>query len=492
MSFNIGLSGIRAASSDLNITGNNIANASTVGFKAGRAEFGDVYAASILGTGSNAQGSGVVLNNVAQIFTQGNINYTENSLDLAINGNGFFVTSNNGALSYTRAGYFGTDREGFIVNNTGGRLQGYGVNAVTGRINEGVPTDLKVDTRAANPNRTSEINTTLNLNSTSVRPVGAQAAYDATFTTAYQGAFDTAYQEYLNANALDPSAPSADEIAAATAAAETAGEAARAAVTEAQAIEAATAASRSQFDPSDSSTYNSSTSVTVYDSLGNAHVMSKYFVKTDANRWDMHILIDGRDLQGRLATDPAFDSRPRELVFNQAGALTGGQLNEITGWQPLDVNGQPAGAEVQALSLNLTGSSQYAASFGVTSVVQDGYTTGDLAGLEIDDQGMLIARYTNGQTRTQGQLVLANFANQQGLTPLGDTAWAQSSASGEPVVGAPGTGTLGAVQSGALEQSNVDLSEMLINLIVAQRNYQANAKTIQTEDAVTQTIINLR
>jgi flagellar hook protein FlgE len=140
----------------------------------------------------------------------------------------------------------------------------------------------------------------------------------------------------------------------------------------------------------------------------------------------------------------------------------------------------------------LTGTTQFASSFAVTAVVQDGFTTGELAGLSIDDEGLLVARYTNGQTRTQGQVVLANFANQQGLTPLGDTAWAQSSASGEPVVGAPQSGTLGAIQSGALEQSNVDLSEQLINLIIAQRNYQANAKTIQTEDAVTQTIINLR
>ncbi|GGI92818.1 flagellar hook protein FlgE [Halopseudomonas pertucinogena] len=472
MSFNIGLSGIRAASSDLNITGNNIANASTVGFKSARAEFGDVYAASILGTGSNAQGSGVVLNNVAQIFTQGNINYTENSLDLAINGNGFFVTSNNGALSYTRAGYFGTDREGFIVNNLGGRLQGYGVNAVTGRINEGVPTDLRVDTRAANPNRTSVINSTLNLNSSSVRPVAAQNTYDSTYAQAYR--------DHLVDIGADPDAPTAEQRAAAD------GIAAAAART------AANTTAVANFDPSDSSTYNSSTSVTVYDSLGNSHVMSKYFIKTDANTWDMHVLIDGRNLAGVAATDPEFSSEPYQLRFNAAGALVAGQTTTIPEWRPLDANGQPAGAELQELTLDLTGSSQYASGFGVTSVVQDGYTTGELAGLEIDDQGMLIARYTNGQTKTQGQLVLATFANQQGLKPLGDTAWAQSSASGEPVVGAPGSGTLGMVQSGALEQSNVDLSEMLINLIVAQRNYQANAKTIQTEDAVTQTIINLR
>lgn len=469
MSFNIGLSGIRAASSDLNITGNNIANASTVGFKSSRAEFADVYSASILGTGSNAQGSGVVLNNVAQIFTQGNINYTENSLDLAINGNGFFVTSNNGALSYTRAGYFGTDREGFIVNNTGERLQGYGVNAVTGRINEGVPTDLRVDTRAANPNPTSVINSTLNLNSANVRPQAAQ------------NVFDNVYADYLAdpANVADVDNPTDVELEAA----------------EAAAVAAASTAAESGFDPTDSSTYNSSTSVNVYDSLGNSHVMSKYFVKTDANSWDMHVLIDGRNLQGVAATDPAFASEPYKLSFDSSGALSGSNTFDIPGtgdWQPLDKNGQPAGAEPQTLSLNLGGTSQYASSFGVTSVVQDGYTTGELAGLEIDDEGMLVARYTNGQTRTQGQLVLATFANQQGLTPLGDTSWAQSSSSGEPVVGAPGTGTQGLIQSGALEQSNVDLSEMLINLIVAQRNYQANAKTIQTEDAVTQTIINLR
>ena len=421
MSFNIGLSGIRAASSDLNITGNNIANAGTVGFKSGRAEFGDVYAASILGTGSNAQGSGVVLNNVAQIFTQGNINYTENSLDLAINGNGFFVTSNEGAVSYTRAGYFGTDREGFIVNNNGARLQGYGLGQA-GQIDEGNRIDLRVDTRAGTPKATSEVKSTLNLNSSHLPPENGT------------------------------------------------------------------------FSPTDSSTYNSSTSVTVYDSLGNSHVLTKYFVKQPApaeGEWNMHLYIDGDEVQAADATGAAVPG-PIGLEFDARGVLTSGAQTQIVNWQPLDRNGNANGAELQELTLDLTGSSQYAASFGATSVVQDGYTTGDLAGLEIDDQGMLVARYTNGQTKVQGQVMLANFANQQGLTPLGDTAWAQSSSSGEPVEGKPGNGTRGLIQSGALEQSNVDLSEMLINLIVAQRNYQANAKTIQTEDAVTQTIINLR
>lgn len=460
MSFNIGLSGIRAASSDLDITGNNIANAGTVGFKGSRAEFADVYAASILGSGSNAQGSGVLLGDVAQQFTQGNINFTENSLDLAINGNGFFVTSNQGALSYTRAGYFGTDREGFISNNFGERLQGFGVNPVTGQINQGVQTDLRVDTRSADPRATTAVEATLNLNSTNVRPAIWQQAYD----------------EHITNNAADPLNPTAAEI------------------------DAAKDVARDTFDPTDSSTYNSSTSVNIFDSLGNAHTLTKYFVKTDGNQWDMFTLIDGRQVTGDPATnnlmpsEAGFDPEPTQLTFNSVGELTTPQpMGAIQNWVPLDSSGRETGAESPAeFDINLAGSTQYAASFGVTAVVQDGFTTGDLAGLEIDDAGLLVARYTNGQTRTQGQVVLANFANQQGLTPLGKTAWAQSSASGEPVVGAPGTGTQGSIQSGALEQSNVDLSEQLINLIISQRNYQANAKTIQTADAVTQTIINLR
>ncbi|WP_193072901.1 flagellar hook protein FlgE [Pseudomonas sp. FME51] len=506
MSFNIGLSGIRAASSDLNITGNNIANASTVGFKSSRAEFGDVYAASILGTGSNAQGSGVVLNNVAQIFTQGNINYTENSLDLAINGNGFFVTSNNGALSYTRAGYFGTNQEGFIVNNNGERLQGYGVDLLTGKVNEGVPTDLRVDTRAANPNPTSKVASTLNLNSASVRLPAWESAYDQARDAALAPsdeelapikAESEAARAAFDSVISDPSS-SPEDIATAKAEAQKAYQdtydagvatllSTRTPEQHAAAEVAGQAAARASFDPADSSTFNSSTSVNVFDSQGNAHVMTKYFVKNDSNSWDMHVMIGGKpvDLNG--------EAGPAQLSFSSTGQLQTEQPIAITGWTPRDMAGQPTGAISPAsFDLSLNGSTQYAAAFAVTAVSQDGYTTGDLAGLEIDDQGMLIARYTNGQTKTQGQLVLATFANQQGLTPLGDTAWAQSSSSGGPVIGAPGTGTQGLIQSGALEQSNVDLSEMLINLIVAQRNYQANAKTIQTEDAVTQTIINLR
>jgi len=438
MGFNIGLSGLRAATSDLNVTGNNIANAGTAGFKQSRAEFADVYAASVLGTGKNAQGSGVLLADVSQLFNQGNINYTQNALDLAINGNGFFQTSNNGDISYTRAGYFGTDRDGFMVNNFGYRLQGYAVDAA-GNLQNGVVSDLRIETASQEPRATESLEQVFNLNST---------------------------------NQVPTTVP---------------------------------------FNPADPTTYNSSTSTNIYDSQGNSHVFTQYFLKTGPNTWQMNVLIDGRNPDDPTLTTPS----SVDLQFTTAGQLdipaliastpTGftvdanGLIN-LTTWVPAAPDnsippvwsGNGATASAAGVAVDVRASTQFASNFAVNRVSQDGYTTGQLAGLEIDDTGVIFARYTNGQSKVQGQVILANFANVQGLTPVGKTAWVQSFESGEPVRGTPRSGTLGALQSGALEDSNVELSDQLVNLIVAQRNYQANAKTIETESAVTQTIINLR
>jgi flagellar hook protein FlgE len=430
MSFNIGLSGMRAASKDLNVTGNNIANAGTVGFKQSRAEFADVYASSVLGTGKNPQGSGVLLANVSQQFNQGNVNYTQNALDLAINGNGFFQVSNNGALSYTRAGYFGTDKEGNLVDNFGYNLQGYSVDD-NGNVRTGQVSDLKVQTASQEPRATTQIAQSFNLNSTNTEPAN---------TT---------------------------------------------------------------FDPADPLSYNSSTSTNIYDEQGNAHVMTQYFVKTASNEWDMHVLINGRNPQDPTNADPAIATSPdtTSLVFSPSGALITPASGSaaVADWQPSVQNSDgtwslnnAAPVEGLDMTLDMRGSTQYASSFAVNSVSQDGYTTGELAGLEISETGEIFARYTNGQSKVQGQIILANFANVQGLTPVGKTQWVQSFDSGEPVRNPPGSGTLGALQAGALEDSNVELSDQLVNLIVAQRNYQANAKTIETESAITQTIINLR
>lgn len=442
MAFNTGLSGIRAASSDLNVTGNNIANAGTVGFKQSRAEFADVYAASTTGSGSIPKGSGVLLSDVSQLFNQGNINFTQNSLDLAINGNGFFVTSNNGEVTYTRAGYFGTDREGYMVNNFGYRLQGYGADA-NGNIINGVRTDLRVDTASQAPRATTGIEQGMNLNAASTVPT----LYNDAYTTAGGGA-------------------------------------------------AGLAAARAVFDPTNPQTYNSATSVNVYDSLGNSHVLSQYYVLQPGttNTWDVYMTMDGTALHNTAPQVPMFQAQ-----YSSSGVLTAttplsanasaGAAAGIIGVSAPLTNGA---ASPLTFNFDIRSSSQYAAAFAVNRVVQDGYTTGELSGLEIDDGGIVFARYTNGQSRVQGQVILASFANVQGLTPIGKTAWAESFASGAAVEGTPRTGTLGALQSGALEQSNVELSDELVNLIVAQRNYQANAKTIQTEDTVTQTLINIR
>jgi flagellar hook protein FlgE len=528
MSFNIGLSGLRAASKDLNVTGNNIANAGTVGFKQSRAEFSDVYAASVLGTGKNPQGSGVLMSNISQQFNQGNINYTQNALDLAINGNGFFQVSNNGAVSYTRAGYFGTDRSGFLVDNFGYKLQGFPVDG-NGNLQNGVVGDLQIQTTNQAPKATSKIDTAFNLNSTQKPPVTWQSAYDASLQPAYDAAYNTslttAGQTAYDAEFAVSSDPVLAEAARAAALvnatnisnAQAAGNAARALpVNQAAALTAA----NGTFNPADPTTYNSSTSLNIYDSQGNAHVMTQYFVKTSANTWDMKVLIDGRNPANPAQEPP--QPYVMGLSFDASGALTaidnGGSglfsvspdrkvtLNSATGnpptggWIPAISNGatpasrSPNGALANpgGIVLDFSKSSQYASAFAVNSVAQDGYTTGELAGLEIDDTGVIFARYTNGQSKVQGQIILANFANVQGLTPVGKTQWVQSFESGEPVVGTPSSGTLGALQAGALEDSNVELSDQLVNLIVAQRNYQANAKTIETESAITQTIINLR
>jgi len=499
MSFNIGLSGLRAASKDLNVTGNNIANAGTVGFKQSRAEFSDVYAASVLGTGKNPQGSGVLMSNISQQFNQGNINYTQNALDLAINGNGFFQVSNNGAVSYTRAGYFGTDRQGFLVDNFGYKLQGFPVDG-NGNLQNGVVGDLQIQTTNQEPKATSTINTAFNLNSTLKSPVTWQTTYDAGLDRQYEAEV----QQRIDNGAADREA-----AIAAMEADNWAADASR-----------ALAEANATFDPTDPTTYNNSTSLNIYDSQGNAHVMTQYFVKTGANSWDMKVLIDGRNPADPSGTEPYVLG----LAFDTSGALqsiTGDEaaglfsidhgtkkvtLNAATGnpptggWVPAISNGatpatwSPNGAlaNPDGIVLDFSKSSQFASAFAVNSVAQDGYTTGELAGLEIDDTGVIFARYTNGQSKVQGQIILANFANVQGLTPVGKTQWVQSFESGEPVVGTPGSGTLGALQAGALEDSNVELSDQLVNLIVAQRNYQANAKTIETESAITQTIINLR
>ena len=421
MAFDTAISGINAASADLNVISNNIANASTVGYKTSRAEFADVFATSLLGAGGNAIGKGVSLSAVTQEFGQGNISFTDNALDLAISGGGFYRLSVDGALQYTRAGNFKVDREGFVVSNAGSRLQGFQVNAagdVTGQLG-----DIQIDTSLLDPNPTGLVDLTSNLDSREVPP-----------TVPFGGPFD--------AFAAPPTAP-------------------------------------------DPSSFNATTSTTVYDGLGNPHVLSLYFVKTATpNEWEVHSLVDGVTTSG-----------PDTLTFQSNGQfdpLTLPVEVSITGWQPLNSAGVGTGADPQDITVSLSDTTQFGTPFAVSSVVQDGFSAGQLRGLEIDSTGIAFARFTNGESRALAQIALANFNNPNGLQPIGDTNWVETFASGPSNVGAPGTSGLGVIQSAALEESNVEITAQLVDLIIAQRNFQANAQVIQAEDAVTQTVINLR
>ncbi len=213
--------------------------------------------------------------------------------------------------------------------------------------------------------------------------------------------------------------------------------------------------------------------------------MSMYFVKSaTANQWDVHTTIDGVTTSG-----------PDTLTFQSNGQFDPTTLPvevNITGWNPLNEAGNPTGAATQNFTIALSRSTQFGTDFGVSTITQDGFTTGQLRGLEIDNTGVAFARFTNGQALALGQVAMAGFTNPNGLQPLGDTGWAETFSSGQPTLSEPGTAGLGLIQSGALEDSNVEITEQLVNMIVAQRNFQANAQVIQTEDTVTQTVINLR
>ena len=425
MGFETAVSGIRAASSQLGIIGNNIANSSTSGFKQSRGEFADVFASSALGVSSNSVGRGVELASVSQQFTQGNISFTDNSLDLAISGTGFFMLDDGGTTRFTRSGAFAVDSEGFVTNNEGLRLQAFTADT-QGQIT-GLVDDVQLTTSQIEPIPTAEVNITANLDSREEVPL-----------LAFSAPFD--------AFASPPTAPSSDM-------------------------------------------FNGSTSLTIYDSLGNPHDLTTYFVKTTTpNEWEAHVTVDG--------VTPGGVAAPQTLTFDGTGQFPAASLPvEVTvaNWDTVDASGNPTGALTpQSFAVDLSTTTQFGSDFGVSFISQNGFSSGQLRGVEISDSGVIFARYTNGQSFALGQVALANFANQQGLQPLGGTAWAETFASGVATVSAPGTAGQGLIQSGALEDSNVDITQQLVNMITAQRNFQANAQMIQTEDTVTQTVINLR
>lgn len=426
MAFQHGLSGLSAASANLDVIGNNIANSNTIGFKQSQAQFSDVYANALNGAGNNQVGIGTKVSDIAQKFTQGSISTSNNPLDIAINGGGFFRMNDNGAITYSRSGQFHLDNNGFIVNSDNLKLTGYQTDS-TGQIVPTAPTNLRLSTADLQPQPTTTFSSGFNLDSRTAVPV--------------------------------PLPP---------------------------------------FDATNPATFANSTSGSIFDSLGGSHVMTLFFQKIGSGTWNAYATVDGAVTPAGLpdgvdlGTGPG---NPLTLNFDTNGALIPpatpttasidlaaiaanlGTVNDAT--TPLD------------FTLNLNNATQFGADFSVNSLNQDGFTSGRLAGFDVAEDGIIRGNFTNGETQVLGQVVLANFSNVQGLAPIGRNQWVETARSGQPLVGAPRSGTLGELQSSANEDSNVDLTTELVNMITAQRIYQANAKTIETQDAVLQTLVNL-
>ena len=472
MSFNIALSGLNAAQKDLDVTSNNIANVNTTGFKESRAEFVDVYAASLLASGKTKVGDGVLTADVAQQFQQGSIQFTNNALDLAITGNGFFATVpeiDSLETSYTRAGQFKLNDSNFVVNSAGEHLLGFPVNAdgTSASVSLSTAEPIRIPTASGAPQKTAEVDVRMNL------PAGD--SYIAT-------------------------APG-------------------------------------NFDPDDPLTFNHSTSVTIFDSLGDSHIMTYFFVKddpaSDPNEWMMFAAVDGTPIDlvdpgGQTDPDPSL-TPPLPAITNPIGGAVSGPLSgsggvvgarmyfdtsgDFVAQLPMPADGGIITAQLGAgilsngadptqtvaINFNLDPNgpnpnepTQFASNFEVTSLEQNGLAVGRLTGIDIGTDGLVRATYSNGTSEPLSRIALVNFANEQGLTQIGNTGWKESISSGEALAGEGGSGTFGTINSSALEQSNVNLTSELIDLISAQRNFQANSRALEVDNQLNQTILQIR
>lgn len=443
MSFNIALSGVAAAQKDLDVTANNIANVNTVGFKESRAEFGDVYAASLLSGSRTKVGDGVLTQEVAQQFHQGSLQFTNSALDLAITGTGYFAMSSDlssNDFTYTRAGQFKLNDDNFIVNSSGDNLMGFPVNpdgtSSSTALSTTIPT--RVPDSSGSPRQTSEVNIKMNL------PANGE------------------YKTVAN------------------------------------------------FDPENQETYNAATSVTIYDSLGESHVMTYYFVRDDTdttanpNDWQVFASVDGTQVQFEGGLDSA------TLTFDSSGDFVN-QVPTVIRTEPLGSTTTGSGTPQNAITngsdpdqqiiidFNLDTAqqtinepTQFASGFEVTSLEQDGLAVGRLTGIDIDSDGLIRASFSNGTSEPISRVALVRFANDQGLTQVSNTKWKESIASGEALAGEATTGTFGEINSSALEQANVNLTTELIDMIIAQRNFQANSRALEVNNSLNQTILNIR
>ena len=451
MSFQQGLSGLNVSSKALDIISNNVANTNTVGFKSGGAIFGDVYAASLTGSVSGTQvGAGSTLGAVRQSFTQGNLTTTNNPLDLAINGDGFFIIGRaDGPNVYTRNGQFELDKDGFIITPTGEKLMGFQSPAAVGQLPSPVGglKEVQIPIIGSLPQTTSRIDVGGNLDANSLSPA---EAYSALLGNTFE------FPRPLGVPASD--------------------------------------AWR------DARTYNFSTSIEVFDSLGKSHEFSFYFVKENVsqggaqNTWNVFTSVDG---DYPLGVDPLTGavSDPSvlwTLTFNENGTIQ----TPIVGPSATSPINVPAaytpGASPISFYTDFSSMRQIGGPYLITELTQNGYTGGELAGVSVGRDGVLTGRYTNGETVALAQLAIQTFRNPNALNSIGNNYWEATLESGLTAPTKPGEGVAGVISSGMVEDANVELTQELVQMIIQQRNYQANAQSIKAQDQILQTLVNLR
>jgi flagellar hook protein FlgE len=410
-----GISGLNANGLALSVVGDNIANANTVGFKASRANFGDIISQTLGGGSAMQVGRGAMIIDIQKMFTQGTLETTANPLDLAIEGDGFFIVQQeNGPTYYTRAGQFRLDKDGYVVDANGYRLQAYQMDVsgnVTGEIGNVYLAGLMSE-----PSATTEINTQVNLDSRE-----SNTTWDPTYVDGI------------------------DRLP-------------------------------------NPGTYNFSTAITIYDSLGNPHLVYTYFVKNASNDWDAYVIY----ATNPSSTTPDYDvTGPIDITFDSSGNLTS------TPTATLNFDFSAWGAAAQTATLDLTNSTQFGAPNAVVFQTQDGYSAGNLIAITVDQEGVIAGVFSNGQVRNVAQVVLSKFVAPQNLTKVGKNLFLESYSSGSPTYGAPGTVGVGSVYSNSLESSNVDLAEEFIRMIAAQRAYQANVRVITTTDNMLNELMNI-
>jgi len=507
MSFQQGLSGLNGAAKSLDVIGNNIANASTVGFKGAQAQFADVYASSLNGAGGVTAGIGTKVSQIAQQFTQGNIESSNNSLDVAINGQGFFRTVSSGMVQYTRNGQFSLDKDGFMTNAQGAKLTGYGTGP-SGEILAGAPIPLQISTTDLKPVSTSKVGIEMNLDSRVAAPT--VTPFDATDPNSYNkqspvDVYDTLGNPHVLSTFYVKNGSGTWDVYAANDGVEVT----NLKVAQSSQTDAATVAARAAWDAATKAI--PPVAATIATALANYAAAASASVSAAAGgagadaATQAAITAAGTDAAKVAGNTPDLVDKAimasvkvpavpvGTLRFDENGALNAATtLN--AGKFSLDLPIYPStGSEAtQTMEIAFTGTTQYGTATSDKKLVQDGYTAGHLQRFSIGKEGIILGQYSNGQSKPLGQVVLANFANANGLEPLGNNAWAESANSGTPLVGTPNTGSFGVMQSSAVETSNVDLTAELVNMITAQRVYQANAQTIKTQDSVLQTLVSLR